>query len=196
MLNFRNELREQASDLFVQTLKSGLLGDVLTWTARGLTAIPLYVAPGPVRQVPVLVDNVTIEEQRRTFYVPAQPGLLARIVTKALASNVATLTTRRAHGFVAGQLVIVEFDAADTTFDGRLIAASVPASTSLTYAKTAGDVASAAARGWLRGEIQSGDKFTYGQADWEVLTSEDPAGVGAAFEVETRFSQPVSIGAA
>ena len=67
------------------------------------------------------------------------------ITNKALTSNVATLTTGSAHGLAVGDSVWVE--GVDSTFNSSTTyytVASVPTSTTFTYAKTASDVASTA----------------------------------------------------
>lgn len=69
---------------------------------------------------------------------------------KALTSNVATLTTGAAHGLAVGD--IVEVAGIDSVFDGTYAVASVPTSTTFTYARTNANVTSAAvspvAPGW------------------------------------------------
>lgn len=73
-------------------------------------------------------------------------SVTAQIVTnKALTSNVATLTTSADHGYVVGQTVVIDIN--DTAFDGTFVIASVPTSTTFTYAKTNANVTSAAANG-------------------------------------------------
>lgn len=73
-------------------------------------------------------------------------GTTVRNVTnKALTSNVATLTTSAAHGFIVGDVVKVEN--VDATFNGQYEVASVPTSTTFTYALTHADVTSAADTG-------------------------------------------------
>ena len=67
------------------------------------------------------------------------------ITNKALTSNVATLTTGSAHGLAVGDSVWVE--GVDSTFNSSTTyytVASVPTSTTFTYAKTASNVASTA----------------------------------------------------
>lgn len=77
---------------------------------------------------------------------PTMAAQAARTVSnKALTSNVATLTTSTAHGFTTGREVVVA--GVDATFNGTYTIASVPTSTTFTYAKTAADVASTAASG-------------------------------------------------
>ena len=61
---------------------------------------------------------------------------------KALTSNIATLTTSTAHGYEVGQSVTVS--GVDSTFNGTFTITAVPSTTTFRYAKTAGDVASAA----------------------------------------------------
>jgi hypothetical protein len=70
-------------------------------------------------------------------------GNVARSVSnKALTSNVATLTTAAAHGFDVGDTVAIT--GVDSTFNGTYTIASVPSTTTFTYAKTATNVTSAA----------------------------------------------------
>ncbi|MBU6279284.1 MAG: hypothetical protein KGN78_08545 [Actinomycetales bacterium] len=64
------------------------------------------------------------------------------VTNKALASNVATITTSAAHGFSVGNSVRVA--GVDGTFDGIYAVASVPSSTTFTFAKTTADVTSTA----------------------------------------------------
>lgn len=78
------------------------------------------------------------------------------ITTAALASNIATITTSTPHGLTVGQLVDV-VGATNTAFNGAFVVASVPSTTTFTYAKTTGDVASAASTGRIDVE-----------ADWTV----------------------------
>ena len=64
------------------------------------------------------------------------------ISNKALTSNVATLTTGATHGYAIGD--VVSIGGVDTTFDGTYVVASVPTTTTFTYALTASNVTSAA----------------------------------------------------
>jgi len=63
------------------------------------------------------------------------------VENKALTSNVATLTTRENHTYLAGDTVVVS--GVDATFNGTYTISSVPTSTTFTYAKTNANVASA-----------------------------------------------------
>lgn len=65
--------------------------------------------------------------------------------TKALTTNVATITTSAVHGFTTGQTVVVA--GVDATFNGTYTIASTPTTTTFTYAKTAANVTSTAATG-------------------------------------------------
>lgn len=69
-------------------------------------------------------------------------NLSAVVNNKALTSDVATLTTASAHGFLAGQTVVVT--GVDATFNGTYTISNVPSTTTFSYAKVAGNVASAA----------------------------------------------------
>jgi len=67
------------------------------------------------------------------------------VSNKALTSNVATITTSTTHGFAVGDYVVVS--GVDATFNGTYLIASVPTTTTFTFAKTATNVTSAAATG-------------------------------------------------
>jgi len=64
------------------------------------------------------------------------------ITNKALTSNVATLTTSAAHGLAVDDSIWVE--GVDATFNGQYTVATVPTTTTFTYAKTASNVTSTA----------------------------------------------------
>jgi len=68
--------------------------------------------------------------------------LSAVVNNKSLTSNVATLTTASAHGFEAGQSVVVA--GVDSTFNGTYTITTVGSTTTFSYAKVATNVASAA----------------------------------------------------
>lgn len=72
------------------------------------------------------------------------PTITATVTTKALTSNVATLTTSAAHGMAVGMTVDVA--GVDATFNGSYTITAVT-STTLSYAKTASNVTSTAATG-------------------------------------------------
>ena len=68
------------------------------------------------------------------------PTITASVTNKALTTNVATLTTAAAHGLCVGMQITVA--GVDATFNGDYKVATVPSTTTFTYAKTASDVAS------------------------------------------------------
>ncbi len=70
------------------------------------------------------------------------PTITVSINNKALTSNVATLTTTAAHGLAVGMEITIT--GVDATFNGSYTIASVPTTTTFTYAKTASDVPSTA----------------------------------------------------
>jgi hypothetical protein len=70
-------------------------------------------------------------------------GISATVTNKVLTDNVATLTTSAAHGFVAGDSVVV--GGVGAPFNGTYTITTVnPAGTTFSYAKTNADVVSAA----------------------------------------------------
>jgi hypothetical protein len=99
------------------------------------------------------------------------PGQVSKTITnKALTSNVATITTSAAHGFVTGDQVVVSIG--DTVFDGLWTLASASGST-FTYARTAADVSSTAASGTA---ISYATSATGGTVAGSVFTDAWPAG--------------------
>jgi hypothetical protein len=71
--------------------------------------------------------------------------LSAAVSNKALASNVATLTTSAAHGFQVGETVNVT--SVGAPFDGAHVISTVPSATKMTFSATGTDVTSATATG-------------------------------------------------
>ena len=69
-------------------------------------------------------------------------NLSAVVNNKSLTSNVATITTASAHGYEAGQSVVVA--GVDATFNGTYTITTVGSNTTFSYAKVASNVASAA----------------------------------------------------
>jgi hypothetical protein len=78
-------------------------------------------------------------------YATSVSTITKTVSNKALASNVATITTSTTHGFAVGDYVVVS--GVDATFNGTFLVVSVPTTTTFTYAKTATNVTSAAASG-------------------------------------------------
>jgi hypothetical protein len=78
-------------------------------------------------------------------YAPTVSTITKTVSNKALTSNVATITTSATHGFAVGDYVVVS--GVDSTFNGTYLVASVPTTTTFTYAKTASNVTSASATG-------------------------------------------------
>lgn len=94
-------------------------------------------------------------------------GRSANTVTnKALTSNVVTLTTGSVHGYLAGDQITVSIG--DGVFDGGFTIATVPTTTTLTYARTATNVASTAVTGGL---ITGGPARTFSYINNQVVAS-------------------------
>lgn len=91
------------------------------------------------------------------------PTITATVSNKALTSNVATLTTSAAHGLAVG--MEIDVTGVDATFNGTYTISTVPTTTTLTYAKTASDVASTASTGTITSEVQHFVDYTAGTDD-------------------------------
>jgi hypothetical protein len=95
------------------------------------------------------------------------------ISNKALASNVATITTAAAHGFYVGTEVVIA--GVDATFNGTYTITQVPSTTMFQYARTASNVASAAASGTATSTTDDRITISVGYDDaLEVLKMVDP----------------------
>ena len=91
------------------------------------------------------------------------PTITATVSNKALTSNVATLTTSAAHGLAVG--MEIDVTGVDATFNGTYTISTVPTTTTLTYAKTASDVASTASTGTITSEVQHFVDYNAGTDD-------------------------------
>jgi hypothetical protein len=91
------------------------------------------------------------------------PTITASVSNKALTSNVATLTTSAAHGLAVGMEIVVT--GVDATFNGSYTIATVPTTTTFTYAKTATNVPSAVATGSVSSFVQHFIDYNAGSDD-------------------------------
>lgn len=82
------------------------------------------------------IDSVTTD----TFTYRRPRFTEIDVTVKALNSNVATITTNGAHGFVEGEKV--KIDNVDSTFNGTYTITSLPSNTTFTFDKTASDLVS------------------------------------------------------
>ena len=78
-------------------------------------------------------------------YAKSVSTVTATVSNKALTSDVATITTSAAHGFVAGDIVVIT--GVDATFNGTHYITGAPTATTFTFVKDAANVTSAAASG-------------------------------------------------
>lgn len=104
-------------------------------------------------------------------------GVLSKSVSnKALTSNVATLTTSTAHGFAAGESVTIT--GVDSTLNGTYTIASVPTTTTFTYAKTANDISSTAVSPVGTAVVGAGSREVT-----ELVDTDDSTTTAAGFNV-------------
>ena len=71
-------------------------------------------------------------------------------------SNVVTITTTAAHGYLPGQTVVIA-GVTDTSFNGTFAMAAVPSSTSFTYSQTGANASSGGGTATLQGNIAAGE---------------------------------------
>lgn len=120
----------------------------------------------------VAVKPAAIRGKDIDVYFATAVSVGGGVTNKALTSNVATLTTASPHGLLVGETVTV--DDVDAVFDGTYVIATVPTSTTLTYAKTAANVASTAATGTVGKPIEvRWPDVQSATVDWRITLEED-----------------------
>lgn len=109
-----------------------------------------------------------------------QVGKSVGISNRASSSGTATITTSAAHGFVAGMEVYISGLASPATgLNGLQTIASVPSTTTFTFATTAGTISASAVSGpTVLGNIATlttSGTFTYSAGDIITVSNMDPA---------------------
>jgi len=164
----RAMIAKAASRGFLHSLKYGA-GVQVSYQYRNTTAVTLWALPLDEQAAGEIINLIETEAGNKIFQIPThQSGMRADISNKVLTSDVATITTRAAHGFTANRLVRVKLNTADTVFDGRQEITGVT-STTFTYDKTNANVASVAAKGVVEGVVQPGDTLTYEGDIYEIV---------------------------
>lgn len=147
--------------------------------------------------IPVATVSVTGLDRTRPAVTLGQTDLWsATVTTKALTSNVATLTTSTAHGFLPGNQVAVT--GVDSTFNGSYL---ITATTTYTfsYARTASNVTSQAATGtvtigdnkpYTTYDLRIFDQATYSAAGFDPATATP---VGQASQTDSGKTTSVTV---
>ncbi len=126
----------------------------------GVTGVTVTVTPKTAR---VIVSG-TLQ-----FFANVSGGQVTTIVSgngAVRAANVVTITTTSAHGLSASQVVTIS-GVSDTSFNGTFAIATVPSSTTFTYAQTAADATSGggsvttSAAKWFVNNVEGGNS-TFG----------------------------------
>ena len=136
----------------------------------------VFEVTGPIVGPATILNETTNES---ITIIGALRGVLTPTVSnKALTGNIATLTTSAAHGLLAGDVVVVS--GVDSTFNGTFTILTVPTTTTLTYAKTATNVASEAASGTI---TSTADILEIDTRDHEVALNGDAVGKRSLIDV-------------
>jgi hypothetical protein len=148
-----------------------------TVTNTGNAYAPVvFEVTGPLTGPATILNETTNES---ITIIGALRGVLTPTVSnKALTDNVATLTTSAAHGLLAGDVVVVT--GVDSTFNGTFTILTVPTTVTLTYAKTATNVASTAASGTI---TSTADILEIDTRDHEVALNGDVVGKRSLIDV-------------
>jgi cytoskeletal protein CcmA (bactofilin family) len=111
-------------------------GSGTTVTTNNLSVGEPMIFSGAGNQADIIDEGLVVE------YGKTVTAITNTVTNKALTSNVATLTTGTAHTYRVGDVVTIS--SVDATFNGVYSIATIPTSTTFTYAKTATNVVSAA----------------------------------------------------
>ena len=95
----------------------------------------------------IFPENMAAVATKKLYIKTLVAHTPATISTAALASNVVTITTAAAHGLAVGNTVVIALNPASAVYDGTFTVASVPTTTTFTYAKENANVASASKDG-------------------------------------------------
>ena len=136
-VGIQGDMNVQGSVAIQGTITFGGAGT--TVSAANLSVTDPLVFVGNANSADIVDLGLVVE------YATTVSTITKTVSNKALTSNVATLTTSATHGFAVGDYVVVS--SVDATFNGTYVVASVPTTTTFTYAKTASNVTSAAASG-------------------------------------------------
>ncbi len=110
--------------------------DLTEWQDSTGTVLASVNSSGSVSAISATLQPYYNNSIPLSVVSPAIRG--AAVSGRELTSNVATITTSSAHGFIVGEGVIIS--SVSSTFNGAFTIASVPSSTTFTYAKTASNV--------------------------------------------------------
>ena len=145
-----NKALPRMGELYAAYLHPRQSADLRAETGTGgFQELTKYVERTPfvAGAVGVIEGAFIVETPRVLNGMPLAAGIgtTVSVTNKELTSNVATLTTAVAHGLGVGQVVTVS--GVDATFNGTYTITVVGSTTTFSYAKTATNVASAAATG-------------------------------------------------
>jgi hypothetical protein len=132
-----------------RVIENGMLAN--TFEGYGLGNINFSSGPDERWEFPVATER-PYSYARSTWAPTGRNGfytwhgeLTATVTNKAVTTNVVTLTTSAAHGFAAGDQVVVAN--VDANLNGTFTVTATPSTTSFRYAKTTGDVSSTSCSG-------------------------------------------------
>ena len=166
MSALRTSIREAAAIASLEIAK--VLGIIVAYYPSDLNAISLYASPGSESVQGSDQASIDSDSLLTQISIPIQAGIYASIYQIALTSNVATATTRNAHGMQVGMPVRVEMNTGYATFDGRHKISVVPSTTSFSWAKTNANIASADLAGSVEAIFQSGEKIVIAEQEYQI----------------------------
>ena len=138
-----------------------------TGTGRGIKVVQTASSGTTIHtasSTPSTIDEVWLYAQLNNPFSAA-----LTVSNKALTSNVATITTSAAHGLFVGDSV--KITGVDNTFNGTWTIATVPTTTTFTYARTSGNVTSASASGSVYPSVTAASQSVRLTLQWGATTS-------------------------
>lgn len=126
-----------------ENASSGATGVATVTNDGNIDVHAILEITGPTTSQLSIYNDATQQEIR--VIQPLRDATTKTVTTKALTSDVATLTTSTTHGFLAGDVVTVAIS--DAVFNGTHTIIDTPTTTTFTFAKDNANVASTAASG-------------------------------------------------
>ena len=143
------------SDQVIESSQEGTLITVTTTNNHGLTTgmyAGIYNSPR-VSNGPYTVTRVS--DTQFTYTVPAAARARVNISRTVLTSNIATITTAVAHGYLVNETIVIA-SATNSVYNGTYVITGVPTSNTFTYARTNANIASAVSAGTASISVPAG----------------------------------------
>ena len=186
-------IRDATSQAALNAIKA-FGGEIALFQQRECDPLSVWVMP--LEEVRERTEGQRIQSDltSKGFRVPlTQPGLRARVKNVVMTAGIVTVNTVKPHGMTEGQLIRVKMDVRNELLEGRVMVATVPAQTTLTYETDDLSELSLVASGDVEAIIEEGDEILFEGDVFEVrrITMDQ---LRATARLDCEHTQPKSLG--